>query len=203
MSRSVHELYVYRWEEYPETEAAALPRHQRRGQAVRKALASEAGFVVYDWGDTDDTKSHESVVVYFSQHVLPLAPMAIPAAVWLGQELAKAAVDEAAALTFKTVFARMWKSLRRRDVSFYTQSIPTSRELQGARQPQRWDDETRAVVEPSQQDSPSHRNAIIRVIVQSEMVEIEVNIPTGKGNYGTVATTTIELPQLDESDTAE
>jgi hypothetical protein len=97
-----------RQEGLPDDSPRALELHNRRKAALHSVFDRESDIRVADWGQTDDSKSHEFVE-------LSLAAVAgaafhyavVPGLQWLGQKLAEKAVDTALAEVAKAVVAKL------------------------------------------------------------------------------------------------
>jgi hypothetical protein len=93
-----------RFEGLPDDSPRALELHVRRKEALHDIFDNKKGIVVLNWGDTDDTKSHEWVQLVVGLVGAPVFQYAIvPGLKFVAQKLAEKTVDEATSELVKSV----------------------------------------------------------------------------------------------------
>jgi hypothetical protein len=93
-----------RFEGLPDDSPRALELHNRRKEALHSTFDTQKSIEVINWGDTDDTHSHEFVEIVLGAVAVPVFQYAVvPGLKFLGQKLAEKAVDEAASELVKAV----------------------------------------------------------------------------------------------------
>src|ERR1035437_3896397 len=106
------QLFVYRrldnrFENLPDDSPRAFELHLLRKEALHEALAGVDGWRV-NWGDADDTKSHELAELLISVASNPHVHTAVIAGItWAGAELAKATISEFAKQSVSAVLSRL------------------------------------------------------------------------------------------------
>jgi hypothetical protein len=101
----------------------ALELHIRRRDALHEALNTLDGIEVRDWGKTDDEKPHELVELFISVKEF-VVPLAIPALLFLGQELVKSGVSTAASEAVKGIISRLKPKQESQQVFDFTVKLP-------------------------------------------------------------------------------
>ena len=86
----------------------ALELHIRRKDALHAVLDSDSTILVANWGDTDDSRSHEYVeIVLGAAATAVFQYVIVPGVKWLGLRLAEKAVDTAIGELAKAVVAKL------------------------------------------------------------------------------------------------
>lgn len=86
----------------------ALELHNRRKDALHAVFDGDPILKVTDWGETDDSRSHEYVEVLLSMVAPAVFQYAIvPGVKWLGLKLAEKAVDTTLSELAKAVVAKL------------------------------------------------------------------------------------------------
>jgi hypothetical protein len=107
-----------------------LELHNLRKGALHEVFGKENGIVVLDWGQTDDTQSHEFVELVVGLVGLPVFKYAVlPAVKFLGKKLAEKAVDEASSELVKAVVS--WLGLKQKEnkIQDFVVTLPDKTEI--------------------------------------------------------------------------
>lgn len=95
-----------RFENLPDDSPRGLELHNRRKEALHEVFDAETNILVLDWGQTDDTQSHEYVELLIAAVATPTFQyLIVPGLKFIGQKLAEKAVDEATSELVKGVVA--------------------------------------------------------------------------------------------------
>ncbi len=119
-----------RLENLDDNSPRALELHNRRKEALHEVFDSEKSIVVLDWGDTDDTKSHEFVELVIGFVGPPVFKYAIvPGLKYLGQKLAEKAVDEASSELVKAVVSWLGLKQKEKKIQEFVVTMPDKTEI--------------------------------------------------------------------------
>ena len=109
----------------PDDSPMAVAAHVRRGDALHEVLDGDASITVLDWGNTDDEKPHEFVLVVLSavaptifQHVV------VPGVKWVGDKLAEKLVESAISEVAKHLVAKIWPRVKTSEMQSVTITLP-------------------------------------------------------------------------------
>jgi hypothetical protein len=113
-----------RFEGQSDDSPRALELHVRRKNALHAALDGAPGLHVVDWGDTDDSESHEFVelIVGFAGAAFTYA--VVPSLLWLGKKLAEKAVDTAASEATKALISRLFAKQKTKEILDFVITLP-------------------------------------------------------------------------------
>jgi len=123
------QLFVYRrldnrFEDLPDDSPQAFELHLLRKEALHEALGSVDGWKV-NWGDADDTKSHELAELLISVVSNPhFQTAAIAAITWAGAEFAKAAISEFAKKAANAVIEPLIKKQKEGKILDFMMRLP-------------------------------------------------------------------------------
>jgi len=97
-----------RFEDLSDDSPRALELHNRRKDALHAVFDNDPILKVVDWGETDDSRSHEYVELLLSIVAPAVFQYAlVPGVKWLGLKLAEKAVDTTFSELAKAVVARL------------------------------------------------------------------------------------------------
>jgi hypothetical protein len=114
-----------RFENLPDDSPRGLELHNRRKEALHEVFSVEKSVLVLDWGQTDDTKSHEYVELLIGAVATPAFQyLIVPGLKFIGQKLAEKAVDEATSELVKAVVARFRPKQEEKKILDFSITLP-------------------------------------------------------------------------------
>jgi hypothetical protein len=148
------QLFVYRRldnrdEGLPDESPRAFELHLLRKEALHEALGGVDGWKV-NWGDADDTKSHELAELLISVASNPHAQTAVIAGLtWVGAEFAKATISEFAKKAVSTLIEPLIRKQKEGKILNFIMRLPGGAMIDVSR-------ESEVSVSPPRTWPPSH-----------------------------------------------
>jgi hypothetical protein len=118
-----------RSEGFEDDSPRALQLHNLRRDALHSALGSDADWQVLDWGQTDDTNSHEHVELLVTSAAQVFHYLAVPGLLWLGKKLAEKLVDETVSEFVKSILAKLWPKQESKQIQDFSINLPDGTSL--------------------------------------------------------------------------
>ena len=114
-----------RFENLPDDSPRGLELHYRRRDALHAALDEAPGLRVTNWGQTDDTRSHEYVELILQCFATAAVPaVVVPGLLWLGKKLAENAVDTVVGESVKHLYAVLFDKQKKDEILDYSVKLP-------------------------------------------------------------------------------
>lgn len=106
-----------RFEGLPDDSERALELHNLRREALHEVLDNQEIAQVIDWGDTNDTNSHEYVEIILSAiGATVIQPLLIKGLEELGKKLAEKAIDETTSEFVKWITSKLTKKQKEQKI---------------------------------------------------------------------------------------
>ncbi len=126
----VYRRLDHRFEGLSDDSPRALELHIRRKDALHEVFDSDPVIRVTDWGETDDTNSHEFVEVALGAAATAVLQYAIvPGVKWLGSKLAEKAIDTALSELAKVIVAKLRPKQEAKELLDFIIKLPDGTEI--------------------------------------------------------------------------
>ena len=114
-----------RFEGLPDDSPRGLELHNRRKEALHEVFGAGTDIQVINWGNTDDTRSHEYVELLIAALATPtFEHVVVPGLKFLAQKLAEKAVDEGVSELVKAVVAKLRRPQEEKKILDFSLSLP-------------------------------------------------------------------------------
>jgi hypothetical protein len=114
-----------RFEDLPDDSPRGLELHNRRKEALHEVFDSEKSVEVLDWGQTNDTQSHEYVELLIGVAAAPaFRYLVVPGLKFIGQKLAEKAVDETTSELVKAVVSWLRGPQQEKKILDFSVTLP-------------------------------------------------------------------------------
>lgn len=119
-----------RFEGLSDDSPRALELHNHRKEALHEVFDGDPNIQVMDWGDTDDSRSHEYVeLVLGAAATATFQYVVVPGIKWLGNKLAEKAVDTALSEFVEFLITKLRPRQQAKQVLDFIVKLPDGTEI--------------------------------------------------------------------------
>jgi hypothetical protein len=120
-----------RFEGLSDDSPRALELHNRRRDALHEVFEASTSLTVVDWGQTDDTRSHEFVELALGATASAVfSYVIVPGLRFLGEKLVEAAMDHATSEAVKAVVSWLRPKQEEKKILDFVISLPDGTRIQ-------------------------------------------------------------------------